>query len=264
VTALLAASGILVNQANQAGNTALIIAAFYGHTATVTGLLRDFRILINQAKQNGDTALILAAYNGHTATVTALLGDSRILVNQAKQDGDTALDIASRHNRRDIAFRLLSAMPFQSVLALQPHPVSGNFAGLCSKAVLDFRQEIFYILSAFRTRAQALSDTQGSISVVLSHLFPGWYSHRLNSDIKLVLKRLMDMLDARESARIAAAQAASALTSDAIMAPESSAAVVASYAPMAAEMRRTAGVLCRHRARSEEEGPAENKKARRD
>jgi ankyrin repeat protein len=83
VSALLAAPGILVNQADNFGLTALMYAARHGHTATVTALLAAPGILVNQANNNDWTALMYAAMHGHTATVTALLAAPGILVNQA-------------------------------------------------------------------------------------------------------------------------------------------------------------------------------------
>jgi hypothetical protein len=117
--------------------------------------------------------------------------------------------------------------------------------------------------------------------VVLSNIVPTWYHHRFNSDVKLLSQRLMGMLDTKARERVCTAAqlaltastsaisvSASALTSEnAVMAPLPSSAVVPSYAPMAAAMRRVAGLLCGRRSRAEEEekpAPTSNKKARRD
>jgi ankyrin repeat protein len=109
VTALLAAPGILVNQAGSLRLTALMTAAMRGHTATVTALLANPDILVNQANGDGRTALMLAARNGHTATVTALLAAPGILINQANNYGWTALMYAAMQGHTATVTALLAA-----------------------------------------------------------------------------------------------------------------------------------------------------------
>jgi ankyrin repeat protein len=109
VTALLAAPGILVNQANNNDWTALMYAARHGHTATVTALLAAPGILVNQADNYGTTALIQAVENNHTATVTALLAAPGILINQANNNGWTALMYAARQGHTATVTALLAA-----------------------------------------------------------------------------------------------------------------------------------------------------------
>jgi ankyrin repeat protein len=109
VTALLAAPGILVNQTNNYAWTALIQAVENNHTATVTALLAAPGILVNQADNFELTALMTAAMRGHTATVTALLANPDILVNQANGDGRTALMLAARNGHTATVTALLAA-----------------------------------------------------------------------------------------------------------------------------------------------------------
>jgi ankyrin repeat protein len=109
VTALLAAPGILVNQTNNYAWTALIQAVDNNHTATVTALLAAPGILVNQADNFELTALMRAAMLGHTATVTALLANPDILVNQANGDGRTALMLAARNGHAASVTALLAA-----------------------------------------------------------------------------------------------------------------------------------------------------------
>ena len=51
-----------LNQSDNNGNTALMLAAYYGHTKVVELLLSDKRVNVNQSDNNGTTALMLAAY----------------------------------------------------------------------------------------------------------------------------------------------------------------------------------------------------------
>jgi ankyrin repeat protein len=109
VSALLAAPGILVNQADNFGLTALMYAARHGHTATVTALLAAPGILVNQADNYGTTALMQAVENNHTATVTALLAAPGILVNQTNNYAWTALIQAVDNNHTATVAALLAA-----------------------------------------------------------------------------------------------------------------------------------------------------------
>jgi ankyrin repeat protein len=68
-------------------NEQFLAAAKRGDTATVSALLAAPGILVNQADNFGLTALMYAARHGHTATVTALLAAPGILVNQADNYG---------------------------------------------------------------------------------------------------------------------------------------------------------------------------------
>jgi ankyrin repeat protein len=69
-------------------NEQFLAAAMRGDTATVSALLAAPGILVNQADNFGLTALMYAARHGHTATVTALLAAPGILVNQASNFTD--------------------------------------------------------------------------------------------------------------------------------------------------------------------------------
>ncbi|MBC6427160.1 MAG: ankyrin repeat domain-containing protein, partial [Ekhidna sp.] len=95
VTALLGVSGINVNIQNDFGNTALIWAAMFGHTAVVNALLENPGINVNIKESSGNTALIWAAFNGRTNIVTALLEVSDINVNIQNSSDKTALDAAN-------------------------------------------------------------------------------------------------------------------------------------------------------------------------
>ena len=74
--------------------TALMLAAYGGHTETVTELLAAPGLDVNKATGGGPTALTAAAVGGHTETVTALLAAPGLDVNAAARDGSTALAFA--------------------------------------------------------------------------------------------------------------------------------------------------------------------------
>ena len=68
-----AATSLDVNAAGRVGRTALMVAAYGGHTDRVTALLAAPGLDVNATSDAGQTALILAAIGRHAGTVMALL-----------------------------------------------------------------------------------------------------------------------------------------------------------------------------------------------
>ena len=101
------AAGAEVNHADQDGVTALMRAAFHGHTEIAQALLAA-EAEVNQADKGGDTALIWAAFHGHTETVQAMLA-AGAEVNHADKGGDTAMMWAARQGHTETVQALLSA-----------------------------------------------------------------------------------------------------------------------------------------------------------
>jgi ankyrin repeat protein len=110
VSALITA-GANVNTANSEGETALMLAAQFGYIATVTALLAAPGILLNQVDQDGNTALIHAERNhdNQTFVIAALLAVPNILVNHANRYGKTALKMAADNSHTRIVIALLAA-----------------------------------------------------------------------------------------------------------------------------------------------------------
>ena len=108
VQQLLAAPEFDVNQADDDGDTAVILASKEGHTAIVQLLLAVEGIDVNQADKDGWTALMQASKFGHTAIVQLLLANPGMDVNKANNDGDTALMLASDKGRTAIVELLLA------------------------------------------------------------------------------------------------------------------------------------------------------------
>ena len=65
-----------MDQANDAGGTALICASSHGYDACV-GRLLEAGATVDQVNNEGDTALIYACYSGHSACVERLLEAQR-------------------------------------------------------------------------------------------------------------------------------------------------------------------------------------------
>lgn len=91
----LLAAGAVVNEAEDCGSTALIIASGRGHFDCVCALLEKGAV-VGHAKHDGWTALIWASEEGHVHCVRALL-EAGAEVSHADGDGDTALRIGARH-----------------------------------------------------------------------------------------------------------------------------------------------------------------------
>jgi uncharacterized protein len=102
--ALLLERGTDIGEANRMGWTPLIYAAFAGHTAIVAQLLA-YGAPADSASGNGMTALMVAARNGHIDTVRLLLakGADRSLESGA---GQTARQLALSAGNTDIAKEL--------------------------------------------------------------------------------------------------------------------------------------------------------------
>ena len=126
------------NQANAKGGTALIWAAFAGHTQIAKALL-DSGANPNQAAPKGLTALITAAIAGHTQIAKALL-DGGANPNQAKTDGYTALMAAASNGHTQIAKVLLDG-------GANPNQATANGRTALMYATLNWQVDVAKILS---------------------------------------------------------------------------------------------------------------------
>jgi hypothetical protein len=100
-------AGAPVEQAMQAGFTALMTACSNGHVGCVRALL-EAGAPVEQARQDGMRALMWACQEGHVDCVRALL-EAGAPVEQAMQDGRTALLWACQQGHTDCVCALLEA-----------------------------------------------------------------------------------------------------------------------------------------------------------
>jgi hypothetical protein len=103
----LLAAGADVNQVDDRGFTALMLATDWGHTAIAAALLAA-GAEVDKVDYDGMTALIWASWQGHTAIVKALLAAGAD-ANHWDNDGDTALMLASYWGHAEIVKLLLAA-----------------------------------------------------------------------------------------------------------------------------------------------------------
>jgi hypothetical protein len=86
-----------VNEADETGCTALILASQDGHVEVVRLLLARKGVEVNKSAQNGATALMVASQSGHVKVVRLLLARQDVEVNKTAQNGGAALIVYSEN-----------------------------------------------------------------------------------------------------------------------------------------------------------------------
>jgi hypothetical protein len=154
-----------------------------GNLAALKTLLKSNPDLNARLNKKGDTALIIATRNDHSFIVAELIaaGANVHVKNQKKQ---TALNLACQLNHKNIAVQLLNTPKYK-------------------KQVNALRTNIFTVLlniQKSRTKQKhnsqlALLPTNSSY-LILSNpvLYPDWYRPFIKSDIKIMLKRINELL----------------------------------------------------------------------
>ncbi|KAF8008203.1 hypothetical protein BT93_K2007 [Corymbia citriodora subsp. variegata] len=96
---------------NKRGQTVLHVATKYGRASAVRHILRhsDLKMLINERDDAGNTALHLAAIYSQPAALISLVWDERIDLFLLDDKGLAALDIALDQVRREHSFRKMLA-----------------------------------------------------------------------------------------------------------------------------------------------------------
>lgn len=99
-------AGLDVNVADEKGYTALILAAYHGHTDTVNFLIREANANPCQEDNRGNTALMGAIFKGHVSVAKQLVfADCDI--DEENEQGQTALMFASLFDRQEIINTLI-------------------------------------------------------------------------------------------------------------------------------------------------------------
>ena len=99
-------AGLDVNVADEKGYTALILAAYHGHTDTVSFLIEQVKANPCQEDKRGNTALMGAIFKGHVSVAKQLLfADCDI--DEENANGQTALMFASLFDRQEIINTLI-------------------------------------------------------------------------------------------------------------------------------------------------------------
>lgn len=99
-------AGLDVNVADEKGYTALILAAYHGHTDTVNFLIGEANANPCQEDNRGNTALMGAIFKGHVSVAKQLVfADCDI--DEENEQGQTALMFASLFDRQEIINTLI-------------------------------------------------------------------------------------------------------------------------------------------------------------
>ena len=99
-------AGLDVNVADEKGYTALILAAYHGHTGTVNFLISKANANPCQEDNRGNTALMGAIFKGHVSVAKQLVfADCDI--DEENEQGQTALMFASLFDRQEIINTLI-------------------------------------------------------------------------------------------------------------------------------------------------------------
>jgi len=80
-----------VNERNQLGGSALVVAAQYDHMEVVRTLLQNQHIAVNLQDYSGETALMKASSGGHAGVVKTLCKRPDVDVNIQDKEGWTTL-----------------------------------------------------------------------------------------------------------------------------------------------------------------------------
>ncbi|MBU2978742.1 ankyrin repeat domain-containing protein [Alteromonas sp. C1M14] len=100
-------AGLDANVADNKGYTALILAAYHGHSDTVTFLINQAHANPCQEDARGNTALMGAIFKGHVSVAKQLVF-ADCDVDETNAQGQTALMFASLFDRTDIVETLLA------------------------------------------------------------------------------------------------------------------------------------------------------------
>ncbi|WP_133129237.1 ankyrin repeat domain-containing protein [Legionella yabuuchiae] len=156
------------------GNTALMLAAGFGHTEAVNAILASQHCnseVLKAQNENGDTALILAAKYGHTEAVNAILTSphcNSVILKAQNNSGDTALISAARRGHTEAVNAILASQHCNSeVLKAQD---KNNFTALIWATFSGHTEAVKAILASPHCNSEALKaqDKCGTTALMLA------------------------------------------------------------------------------------------------
>jgi hypothetical protein len=177
-----------LNFTDEEGRTALMLSAMVGHEEVLKALVTHLKITdLNKQDEDGNTAMMLATQRGYFSLVEILISRGAD-VNLCNKDQYNALMVASNNNDVDIAFRLISAVKGQSAYIqnnFRLNLFNSNFKSL----VMGTQKWMFEILWIFNKIPGFNNDISSTI-VADQTIYPRWYHHLIEDNVKLMLKLL--------------------------------------------------------------------------
>jgi len=122
VRVLLRHPRILVNQTDEAGNTAFLAACWGGQTSVVRELLGDARVDVNLANNDKATPLWYASCLGFQEIIFWMVASGRVLdFDKRSSDGSTPAEIARRSQQTRVAdfLKVVKSNPKQGQIEIQ-------------------------------------------------------------------------------------------------------------------------------------------------
>ena len=109
-----------INKTNNNGETALHLAARYGHMEVVKELIKteERQALLGKVDSDGQTALHLATRWGHTEVAKVLLTtkEGKATIGTPNKSGDTVLHFAARYSHTEVVKELIKTKEGQALL----------------------------------------------------------------------------------------------------------------------------------------------------
>lgn len=185
-----------LDDVNQEGDSALILAAYQGDADNVR-LLIQAKVNLNLTNDVNNTALIAATLNGHIDIVRLLI-QANANLDTINQSGDTSLSCAIWRRNIDIAYLLFNAMTTKQVhieINLHPHlNIQAHFDNF-TQAVIAHRMAAFKILGPLvfdKNQNNIFSSLPRELMELIAYHYVAvnnkevWHAHQVELDAAVI------------------------------------------------------------------------------
>lgn len=169
-------SRVNINEQDDDGNNALILASYFGHTQIVKLLLQDpKKININLRNKLSSSALFAAACQNHEDALRLLLEFPGVNVNAQNKQGNSGLIIAASNGHENIA-KLLLQSPSINVNMQNEHGTTPLITAVCNE-----RENIVKLLLQHPNVNVNIADSDDVTALIFA------VEHDLQNIVKLLL-----------------------------------------------------------------------------